>query len=101
MVYGLYQFARIREKSADAIQTTAYIVGYPICVLLFSEYKPIEPALAVPLVMAGWPWLLAGVHLNDIIKDPTAIKQDELVGFPKKLWIWGAVISVAIGAIFG
>ena len=45
------------------------------------------------------PWIVAGIHLNEIVKDPDIAKDNEFVGFPYGFWIWGGVLSVIVGVI--
>lgn len=101
LAYGLYQFIRAEEKSRDAIQTTAYIIVYPVVVYLAWRSGSVPSWLAWPVVVAGLPWIVAGIHLNEIVKDPTVVKDNEFVGFPYRFWIWGGVLSVALGLLFG
>lgn len=98
-VYGLYQFVRAEEKTRDAMQTTAYIVLYPIVVYLLWRGGPVPAWVTAPVVMAGLPWIVAGIHLNEIVKDPAIAKPNEFVGFPYRFWIWGGVLAVVVGVI--
>jgi len=101
LIYGLYQFIRAQTKTRDAVQTTAYIVLYPIVVYLLWRTGPVPAWVAAPVVMAGLPWIVAGIHLNEIVKDPAIAKDNEFVGFPYGFWIWGGVLAVIVGLIMG
>ena len=100
MAAGLWAFFKTRTKSAAAIQTALYLVSYPAVLALVFNLKPMHPVIAVPLVIAGIPWLLAGVHLQKVIADPSWAKSGEFVGLPLKFWAWGLVLSVGVGALF-
>ena len=99
LVYGLYQFIRAEKKTRDAVQTTAYIVLYPIVVYLLWRTGSVPAWVAAPVVMAGLPWIVAGIHLNEIVKDPDIAKDNEFVGFPYGFWIWGGLLAVIVGLI--
>lgn len=99
LVYGLYQFARAAEKSRDAVQTTVYIILYPVVAYLLWHWRPMPAWVVAPVVMAGIPWLVAGIHLNEIVKDPSLAKEHEIVGFPRGFWIWGMALAVIIGLL--
>lgn len=96
---ALWGFVRAKERSTDAMQTAAYIVAYPIAVLVALEAKPLPAVAATVLVMAGIPWLMAGVHLAKILKDPSQSTPGTFAGLPAKLWVWGIVLSVGVGLI--
>lgn len=97
LVYSLYQFFRAGEKTIDAAQTAVYVVIYPFFVYVIWRAWPVPLWLLLPVVVAGIPWLVAGIHLNEIVKDPTLIRDDQFVGFPYTFWLWGVVLSVALG----
>lgn len=101
LCYGVYQFARAREKTPEALQTTAYIVMYPVVVYFVFRDGPTPAWLAWPVIVAGLPWLVAGIHLNEIVKDPTLVRDNEFVGFPRGFWLWGVALSAVFGAFFG
>jgi hypothetical protein len=101
LCYGVYQFVRAREKTREAVQTTFYIVLYPVVVYFVFREGPTPAWLAAPVVVAGLPWLVAGIHLNEIVKDPTLVRRNEFVGFPHRFWIWGGILSAALGALLG
>jgi len=99
LVYGVYQFVRAEKKTPEAMQTTAYIVLYPVVVYMMwrTGYGP--PWLVAPVATAGIPWIVAGIHLNEIVKDPTLVRDNEFVGFPFGFWIWGGLLSLAAGLL--
>jgi len=101
IVAALWNFARTKETSADAKQTAAYIVGYPIVVVLALEERPFPMIAATILIMAGLPWLLAGIHLSKVLKEPSTSKPGEFIGLPAKFWLWGIGLSAAIPLVFG
>ncbi len=101
IVTALRNFVRAKETSMDAKQTAAYIVGYPIAVLLALEERPLPMVAATILVMAGLPWLLAGIHLGEALKGPTASKPGEFIGLPAQFWFWGIGLSIAVPLVFG
>lgn len=100
LVAGLWAFAKTKNKCTAAVQTALYIVSYPALMVLFFQFKPVSPVIAVPLVMAGIPWLLAGSHLQQVSANPSAAKPGEFLGLPRKLWGWGLLLSVGIGLLF-
>lgn len=98
--YGVFQFLRAGSKSREAVQTTVYIILYPVAAYAAWVNKP--PAwLAVPVIAAGLPWLVAGIHLNEIVKDPGLARSDQFVGFPYRFWLWGGALSVLLGVLLG
>lgn len=97
LVYALHQFARAEEKSRAAIQATVYIIAYPAMALAAWLAGPLPAWITAPLVLAGLPWIVAGVYLNEIVKDPSIAREDQFVGFPYGFWIWGGVLAVLIG----
>lgn len=101
LCYGVYQFARAKEKTREASQATTYIVLYPVIVYFVFRGEATPAWLAAPVILAGLPWLVAGIHLNEIVKDPTLVRSNEFVGFPYRFWIWGGVLSAGLGALFG
>ena len=100
LVAGLWAFSKAKIKSTAAVHAALYIVSYPALMALFVQFKPMSPVIAVPLVMAGIPWLLAGSHLQKVSADSSAAKPGELLGLPLKLWGWGLVLSVGVGLLF-
>ena len=100
MAVGLWAFAKTKTKSAAAVRVTLYLVSYPVALVLLAQFRPVHPVIAVPLIMAGIPWLLAGSHLQKVVADPSAAKPGEMIGLPLKLWGWGFVLSVGIGLLF-
>jgi hypothetical protein len=101
IIFALWGFFRANETSIDAKQTAAYIVGYPFAFVLALEEKPLPFFVATLLVMAGLPWLMAGLHLSKILKDPSASKPGTFVGLPANLWWWGVGLSLAIPVVAG
>ena len=101
IIAALWNFVKAKERSTDAKQTAAYIIGYPVAVVLALEEKPLPMVAATLLVMAGLPWLLAGIHLGKVLKDPSQSKPGEFIGLPATFWLWGIGLSVAIPIVFG
>jgi hypothetical protein len=97
LVYALYQFARTRERSRAAVQATVYIVAYPLVVLVAWLAWPLPAWITAPLALAGLPWIVSGIYLNEIVKDPTVARDDQFVGFPYGFWIWGGAVAVLVG----
>jgi hypothetical protein len=95
-VAGLWAYLKTKDKSKDATQTALYLLFYPAVVTFVVASKPVPAFVASPLVLAGVPWLLAGIHLSKVIKNPAATKPGEFIGLPVKFWLWGLAISVAI-----
>src|SRR5690348_8723281 len=98
MAMGLWAFLKTRKKSIAAIQAALFLVSYPAIMALVLNFKPLHPAVAVPLVMLSVPWLFAGIHLQKVVADPSTAKPNEFVGFPLKFWAWGLALSVGVGA---
>ena len=99
MAVGLWAFARTRNKSSAAVQAALYLVSYPAALALLFVHRPVHATIAVPLIMAGIPWLLAGSHLQKVVADPSAATPGTFVGLPLSLWGWGLALSIGVGAI--
>lgn len=97
--YGLFQFFRAETKTRQAIETTAYIILYPAVVYVAWRSGPAPAWIVAPLILAGLPWIVAGIHLNEIVKDPGLARDNEFVGFPRGFWIWGGALAVLIGLL--
>lgn len=97
LVYALYQFAQAEEKSRAAIQATVYIIAYPAVALAAWAAGPLPAWITAPLVLAGLPWIVAGIYLNEIVNDPSIVRENQFVGFPYRFWVWGGVLAVLIG----
>ena len=98
---ALLVFVRTRETSADARLTAAYIVGYPVLAVALLLNDPIPLWIGVPVVFGFIPWLMAGPHLWQVLRDPSRRSPDEWVGIPKSYWLWGGLGAVLIGIVFG
>jgi len=101
IVYGVVQLYRSREKPREAVQSAIYVAVYPVIAYAAWVMRPIPSWLVAPLIVAAVPWLFSGVYLNEIVKDPGIAKEGEFVGFPYGYWIWGGILSVALGAWLG
>lgn len=99
LVYGIFQFVRAEKRTWEAAQTIIYIVVYPVVVYLAWLARPLPAWVVMPIVVAGLPWVVAGIHLNEIVKDPSVAKDNELVGFSYRFWIWGGAVAVVLGLI--
>jgi hypothetical protein len=56
--------------------------------------------IGVPAAFAFIPWLMAGPHLWRILRDPTQIKADEVMGIPRPYWLWGGLGALLLGILF-
>lgn len=97
LVYALYQFARAEEKSRAAVQATVYIIAYPAVALAAWLAGPLPAWITAPLVLAGLPWIVAGIYLNEIVKNPGIVRENHFVGFPYRFWVWGGALAVLLG----
>lgn len=94
-------FLLAQDKPADAKLTAAYILGYPALMVGLFLNEPIPMWIAVPAMFGLIPWVLAGPHLWALVRDPTAVRLDEVMGIPKAYWVWGGIGSVLLGLLFG
>jgi hypothetical protein len=93
-------FMRTRDKSPDARLTAAYILLWPILVVVLLLNEPVPMWIAVPTMFGFIPWLMAGPHLWEILRDPQKSRQDEIMGIPKPYWAWGGLGAVLLGIVF-
>jgi hypothetical protein len=93
-------FAGTREKSRDAKLTAAYILLWPALVVILILNEPVPMWIAVPTMFGFIPWLMAGPHLWEILKDRPVYRPDEIMGIPKAYWTWGGLGAVLLGIIF-
>ncbi len=99
-IASVLAFAKARHRSADARLTAFYILAYPVLAVGLFLNEPVPMWLAVPAVFGFLPWLLAGPHLGRILRDPGAIRADEVMGIPKAYWLWGGAGAFALGLLF-
>lgn len=93
-------FFKTREKSLDAKRTAAFILLWPILVLILVLNEPVPMIIAVPVLFAFIPWLMAGAHLWHILQDPGAERPDEIMGIPRAYWSWGGLGAILLGILF-
>jgi hypothetical protein len=94
-------FAKTREKSPDARLTAAYILVWPALVVILLLNEPVPMWIAVPAMFGFVPWLMAGPHLWEILRDPSRSRPDEMIGIPRPYWLWGGAAAVLLGIVFG
>jgi len=93
-------FVRTRDKSPDARLTAAYILLWPVLVIILLLNEPVPMWIAVPAMFGFIPWLMAGPHLWQILQDPAQARPDEIMGIPRPYWAWGGLGAVLLGIIF-
>ncbi len=93
-------FAKTREKSGDARLTAGYILAWPVLAVILLLNEPVPLWVAVPAVFGFIPWLMAGPHLWQVLRDPTASRPDEIIGIPRAYWAWGGLGAVLLGLVF-
>jgi hypothetical protein len=93
-------FVKTKDKRPDAKLTVAYIILWPALVVTLLLNEPVPLWIAVPTMFGFIPWLLAGPHLSEILKDPSRIRPDELMGIPKAYWKWGGLGAILLGILF-
>lgn len=98
---ALYAFLKTPNPGGEAKQTAAFIVAYPLLLWWMLESRPVAPIIAIPVIMAGIPWLLSGSHLAKALKSSYPSKPGEFVGLPLSYWWWGLGLSVGTALIFG
>mgnify|MGYP003628452207 CR=1 FL=1 len=101
LLSGLWAYLKTRNHSTDATITALFIVSYPMVMIFAFQFKPLPSILVMPLIVSGIPWLLAGIHLNKILKDPSQSRLGEFVGFSAKYWGWLLGVSVLIPILLG
>lgn len=89
-----------RHRSTDAKFTAVYILAYPALVVALFLNEPVAMWLAVPVVFGFIPWLMAGPHLWQILKDPSRESADEFIGIPRAYWLWGGGAALGLGFLF-
>ena len=100
-IAAVLAFAKTSERSLDARLTAAYILLWPVLGVALLLNEPVPLWLAVPVVFGFIPWLMAGPHLWAVLKDPSQIRPDELIGIPTLYWGWGGLAAIALGVVFG
>jgi len=93
-------FAGTADKTADARLTAAYIIAWPVVALALVLNEPVPMWVAVPAMFGFIPWFLAGPHLWEVLKDPSVIRSDEIIGIPRDYWYWGGIGAVLLGILF-
>jgi hypothetical protein len=99
-VGAVVAFLATRERSPDAKLTALYILGYPALVVALLLAQPVPLWVAVPAAFGFIPWLMAGPHLWRILRDPGAIRPDEVIGIPRAYWVWGGLGALLLGLLF-
>jgi hypothetical protein len=99
-IVAVLAFAQTSERSSDAKLTAAYIVLWPVLVVILLLNEPVPMWLAVPAVFGFIPWLMAGPHLWAVLKDPAQTRPDEVVGIPRAYWVWGGLGAILLGIVF-
>lgn len=93
-------FARTREKTLDAKLTAAYILLWPLLVVVLVLNEPVPMWVAVPAMFGFIPWLMAGPHLWRVLHNTEEYHPDEVMGIPKGYWTWGGLGAVLLGILF-
>lgn len=99
-IAAVLAFARTSDEPLDARLTVAYILLWPALAVGLFLNEPVPLWLGVPTMFGFLPWLLAGPHLSTILRDPSQIRPDEIIGIPKAYWFWGGIGSVLLGLVF-
>ena len=99
-VAAVLVFAGTAEKTADARLTAAYFFTWPVLAVGLVLNEPVPLWIAVPAMFGFIPWFLAGPHLWEILKDPSRIRADEIIGIPRDYWLWGGLGAVLLGILF-
>ena len=100
-IAGVLALAKTQGSPLDARLTAAYILLWPVLAVILLLNDPVPQWLAVPTVFGFIPWLMAGPHLWAVLKDPSQIRPDELIGIPTLYWGWGGLAAIALGVVFG
>ena len=97
---AVWAFLRTSERSLDAQLTAGYILAWPALVVTLALFDPVPLWLSVPAAFGLIPWILAPMHLTEVLRHPSASRPDELVGIPRAYWAWGGVSAVLLGIVF-
>ena len=97
---AVWAFVTTRGKTLDAKLTAALIVLWPVWVAILLFNQPVPMLIAVPTMFVFIPWLMAGPHLWQILKDPSQSRPDEVMGIPKAYWAWGGLGALLLGLLF-
>jgi hypothetical protein len=97
---SLAVFFRARERTADGKLTACYIILWPLLLAVLILNQPAQMWLAVPVMFGFIPWVMAGPHLWEIMKDPGCTRSDEIIGIPKAYWKWGGLGAILLGICF-
>lgn len=93
-------FLLAQDQTTDAKLTAAYILGYPMWVVVLWLNEPVPMWMGVPAMFGLIPWILAGPHLWALVRNPTPARPGELMGIPKAYWVWGGIGSLLLGLLF-
>lgn len=93
-------FAQTSDKTLDAKLSAAYFVGWPALLVLVYLNQPLPLWIGVPVMFGFIPWFLSGPHLWGILKDPSRVKPNEVVGIPIGYWVWGSIGALLLGILF-
>jgi hypothetical protein len=99
-IVAVLAFAQTSERTWDSKLTAAYIVLWPALVVILLLNEPVPMWLAVPAVFGFVPWLMAGPHLWEVLRDPTQTRPDEVIGIPRAYWVWGGLGAILLGIVF-
>jgi hypothetical protein len=99
-IASVVAFFGTRGRPADAKLTAGFIALWPALVVTLILSEPVPMWLAVPTMFGFVPWLMAGPHLWEVLKDSTACRPDELMGIPKDYWKWGGLGAIVLGILF-
>jgi hypothetical protein len=99
-VASVVAFVNTKDRSGDAKLTAAYIILWPALVVTLILNEPVPMWVAVPTMFGFIPWLLAGPHLWEILKDPSTSRPDEVMGIPTAYWKWGGLGAILLGILF-
>ena len=99
-IAAVLAFAKTSERTLDAKLTAGYFVLWPALVVVLLLNEPVPMWLSVPVMFGFVPWLMAGPHLWDVLKDPTQTRPDEIIGIPRAYWVWGGLGAILLGILF-
>ena len=100
-IVGVVGFVATRRKPLDSKVTAFYILVYPVLVVILFLNEPVPLLIVVPTLFGVIPWLLAGPHLWSILKDPRRSRVDQVIGIHRFYWLWGGMVSIALGFVSG
>jgi len=97
---SLTTFFRARERTADGKLTASYIILWPLLLAVLILNQPVQMWLAVPVMFGFIPWVMAGPHLGETMKDPGCTRPDEIIGIPTAYWKRGGLGAMLLGILF-